>query len=315
MTEKDVADDMLRFMQAFYNALPQYKSNPLYIFGESYAGHYVPAIAHRLWVAAQRKEGFPVPLKGIGIGNGLVDPEVQYRWYPNMAQDGGKSEGGTLEKGVITSPVAIGLMKAALIPCVSLIQLCNAGGPNASSYCTAAYVTCNYGEIVPYQATGMNPYDMRIKCENGPLCYDFSNVDRFLNSKEVQAELGVKKTWASCNMVVHALLQGDWMQHYQDQLPDLLASGIRVLIYAGDADYICNWLGNKHWTLAMDWPHRAEYTAAPDVPFLVNGKAAGRLRTANGLSFVQVFRAGHMVPMDQPEVALQLLNRFLAGRW
>lgn len=88
--------------QAFYNALPQYKSNPLYIFGESYAGHYVPAIAHRLWVAAQRKEGFPVPLKGIGIGNGLVDPEVQYRWYPNMAQDGGKSEGGTLEKGVIT---------------------------------------------------------------------------------------------------------------------------------------------------------------------------------------------------------------------
>lgn len=34
-------------------------------------------------------------------------------------------------------------------------------------FCTAAYVTCNYGELIPYQATGMNPYDMRIKCEHG----------------------------------------------------------------------------------------------------------------------------------------------------
>jgi hypothetical protein len=34
-------------------------------------------------------------------------------------------------------------------------------------------------------------------------------------------------------MLVHALLQGDWMKRYQNQLPDMLAAGIRVLIYAG----------------------------------------------------------------------------------
>ena len=45
---------------------------------------------------------------------------------------------------------------------------------------------------MPYQFTGLNPYDMRIKCEVRPLCYDFTQVTTFLNNKEVQKELGVK---------------------------------------------------------------------------------------------------------------------------
>lgn len=36
---------------------------------ESYAGHYVPAVAHRIWAGAKRQEGFPMPLRGIGVGN------------------------------------------------------------------------------------------------------------------------------------------------------------------------------------------------------------------------------------------------------
>lgn len=33
------------------------------------------------------------------------------------------------------------------------------------------------------------------------------------------------------------LLAGDWMRPYVDYIPPLLESGIKVLIYAGDADY------------------------------------------------------------------------------
>ena len=205
--ENEVANDMYRFLQQFYKALPQYKSNPFFIFGESYAGHYVPAVAHRVWLGGKNAEGFAVPLRGIGIGNGLVDPQEQYKWYPAMAKDGGRSEGGTLEHGVITSPVEIGLMKAATVPCVAAIALCNAGGPNATKACVGAYVLCNYGELIPYQLTGMNPYDMREKCENGPLCYDFSAVDKYLNSPSVQEQLGVHKQWFSCNRIINALFQ------------------------------------------------------------------------------------------------------------
>merc|ERR1719498_133749 len=160
-----------------------------------------------------------------------------------MAQDGGKSEGGSLAKGVINSTKVLAAMKVASVACVASIKSCNNGNDNA---CTTAYAVCNEGLVTPYQLTGMNPYDMRIPCEHGNLCYDFDHVGKFLNSASVKKQLGVTKRWGSCNYVVNAAFQQDWMHNFQTMLPDMLASGIRVLIYAGDVDYICNWLGNKH---------------------------------------------------------------------
>lgn len=37
--------------------------------------------------------------------------------------------------------------------------------------------------------------------------------------------------------------------------------------------------------------------------------------TSNGLSFMQIFQAGHMVPMDKPGVALEMLNQFIGEAW
>lgn len=307
--EADVSKNMVAFLQNFYQQLPQYKANKFFIFGESYAGHYVPAISHAIFT--DKTSAFKVPLEGIGIGNGLVDPEEQYKWYAQMGLDGGKAQGGTLEKGVLTSKITQGIMKAAIGPCTALIKKCNAGGVGS---CTAAYATCNYGELIPYQLTGMNPYDMRIKCAVKPLCYDFSMIDTYLKRADVKQALGVTKTWSECNRAVNMMFQGDWMKNYHTLIPDMLAGGIRVLVYAGDVDYICNWLGNKEWTLAMEWPHQADYAKAADAAWMVDGKQAGRLRTQSGFQFLQVYQAGHMVPLDQPEAALQMVTDFTQGK-
>ncbi len=45
-------------------------------------GHYVPAVAHRIYVANKRREGpINIKLKGLAIGNGLTDPAIQYGAY------------------------------------------------------------------------------------------------------------------------------------------------------------------------------------------------------------------------------------------
>lgn len=56
------------------------------IAGESYAGHYVPAVSHRIHsynknVAPDKK----INLKGLAIGNGLTNPAIQFGAYADYA--------------------------------------------------------------------------------------------------------------------------------------------------------------------------------------------------------------------------------------
>eukprot|EP00501_MAST-03F_sp_TOSAG23-6_P000462 GSMAST32.ASY1.ANO1.475.1 assembled CDS len=149
-------------------------------------------------------------------------------------------------------------MRAAVPGCVSSIKSCNAG---SSLSCGWAYLKCNESLVAPVQMSGINLYDLREKCEHPPLCYDFSVVQKYLDQEHVLETLGVKgHSWTSCNkmvtvgfMYVLFFFKFEFFFHtkfyYQQLLPDMLQAGIKVLIYAGDQDYICNWLGNKAWTM------------------------------------------------------------------
>lgn len=46
-----------------------------------------------------------------------------------------------------------------------------------------------------------------------------------------------------------------------------------------------------------------------------DGEAAGEMRQFGQLKFLRVFDAGHMVPMDQPAHALDMLTRHIANDW
>lgn len=140
----------------------------------------------------------------------------------------------------------------------------------------------------------------------------------------MRAALGVgSRKWSDCNRGVAMAfeLSGDWMKDFQTMLPDQLADGIRVLIYAGDQDFICNWLGNRAWTRAMEWPHKTEFNAAPVTEWSAGGKAGvsissqalGTVQSSNGFTFLRVYDAGHMVPRDQPAAALEMVSQFVSG--
>jgi len=255
-------------------------------------------------------------LAGIAIGNGLTNPEEQYKWYAEMGHTGARAEGGHAPAGVLGNNT-YKTMVAATPACIAGIKACNNPvGLNATAACLPAYEGCNVMAEIPYEATGMNPYDMRIKCAVPPLCYDFSPIETYLNNADIQKALGVSKKWGSCNKAVTLLFAyaGDWMKTFHQLIPDMLADGIRTLIYAGDEDYICNWLGNMKWTLALDWPHKADFNAATNRDYQMGGKTVAKVRSSNLFTFMQVFEAGHMVPKDQPAVAAQMVKDHLANK-
>jgi len=319
--EHGVAKNMYTFLQGFYKSFPEYQKNPFYIFGESYAGHYVPSISHNIWKQNKAGKDFEIPLKGISIGNGLTNPEVQYQYYAEMCHTGGAAEGGHAPG--VCGKAKYDAMKAATPGCVAAIAACNliphsngtVGGGPPMGPCLTAMEVCNTAEIIPYQASGMNPYDMRIKCEHGRLCYNFGGIEKFLNRKDVKAEIGTKGRWGSCNTAVAMAFEmaGDWMKGFHHLVPDMLHDGIEVLIYAGDCDFICNWLGNKAWTKALKWDGKDAFNSAEDKEWQFGGETVAKHRNSNHFHFFQVYNAGHMVPMDQPAVSLEMVNKFLSG--
>jgi carboxypeptidase C (cathepsin A) len=81
------------------------------------------------------------------------------------------------------------------------------------------------------------------------------------------------------------------MRDFSTKLVPLLEDDIRVLIYAGDKDLICNWLGNRRWVDALEWSGAQDWAAAADKPWTVGGRHAGNVTSAGTLTFLKVFDA------------------------
>ena len=71
-------------------------------------------------------------------------------------------------------------------------------------------------------------------------------IDTFMNLPTTKKALGVSsaRQFESCNMQINQafLFQADSMHDYSVLLPELLNDGVRLLIYAGNADYMCNYI-------------------------------------------------------------------------
>jgi len=82
--EDQVAAGVHTFINEFLEANPEFQGRDIYVTGESYAGHYIPAVAYEFVTKGSDIKG---NFKGIAIGNGWVDPKVQYPQYAEFAHE------------------------------------------------------------------------------------------------------------------------------------------------------------------------------------------------------------------------------------
>lgn len=106
------------------------------------------------------------------------------------------------------------------------------------------------------------------------------------------------------------------MLNLAPKISDILNNGtLDVLVYSGDKDFICNWEGGHAWTNGCKWAGQNDFVnkTYEDWTFDKDKTAAGQLKSFMNLKFLRVYEAGHMVPMNQPEAALNMLNQFISG--
>jgi carboxypeptidase C (cathepsin A) len=70
-------------------------------------------------------------------------------------------------------------------------------------------------------------------------------LDSYLHASAVTSKIGSRSTWVSSNENVYAQFAatGDSMRSSLSDLEMAINSGVRTVIYDGDADYIVNYMG------------------------------------------------------------------------
>uniref|UniRef100_A0A7S3UJE1 Carboxypeptidase n=1 Tax=Oxyrrhis marina TaxID=2969 RepID=A0A7S3UJE1_OXYMA len=187
----EAADDLYLALQNFFEKHDQYRSNDFYITGESYAGHYIPAIAHKIWRENVRGVEPNIPLRGIAIGNGWMKAAVQVLHYPEMAFQSGTAPHVITRKEYLS-------MSRQMVSCSKMISSCLESNGDK---CPKAE-NCSEGAFPPLEMRGIDVYDMRITCRSDD-CSGLGggNMQTYLNKKSVQSKLGVRKRFEECSNV------------------------------------------------------------------------------------------------------------------
>jgi cathepsin A (carboxypeptidase C) len=85
------------------------------------------------------------------------------------------------------------------------------------------------------------------RAKDGDLCYRQMNwIATWMNNAANKKELGVPANlrFDSCNMEVNQAFfkQGDGMHNSAALLPEIIDDDIKLLVYAGNADAMCNYM-------------------------------------------------------------------------
>ena len=91
-TKTCVARNLYSVLEQFYQVFPKQLDVGLWITGESYGGHYVPAISYFIHEKNEDSANPPkirIPLKGCAVGDGWIDPVNMLGGYPDMMYNQG----------------------------------------------------------------------------------------------------------------------------------------------------------------------------------------------------------------------------------
>ncbi|KAI8332375.1 prepro-carboxypeptidase Z [Chlamydoabsidia padenii] len=300
----DAAPLSYNLLQAFFEAFPKYQRNPFHFYGESYGGHYIPAFADytlkKNLARTPQSKSVHINLQSIGIGNGYTDSLTQNQYYEKMACY--STYGSVLPASYCK------LMKKNTPKCLALTKTCYKTGTNKDCTIADNYCTDHVQNI--YDHANRSYYDIRTADEIP------STYITFLNKTSTRELIGAKVGYQECanTPFVKFSKTGDDARNFAPRVTHLLNHGIRVLIYAGDADYICNWYGNYAWTKKIDFKGSKAYRSSKLKPWRLAGKQVGEFQTGGNLTFAVIHGAGHEVPYYQPKVALDMLTNEIKHR-
>ncbi|KAL8883220.1 MAG: hypothetical protein Q9192_007345, partial [Flavoplaca navasiana] len=313
-------------LQGFLANLPQLDSRlgsgtkQFNLWTESYGGHYGPAFFNYFYeqnemIRNGMTNGTELIFDTLGIGNGIFDLYTQAPYYPEFTQY--NSYGIQLVNETVYEYMKFAC-NMPLYGCLAQVDACrqvNRSTEIGQLYCQQATDQCRTNVEQPYYVFGgRGVYDIRHPYDDPTPPKYFND---YLNKANVQNALGVNLNYTQSNNEVSYAFQmtGDFAYpNFIEDLEMILNSSVRVALFYGDADYICNWFGGEAVSLAVNYTNKEQFAASGYTPFLVDGNEYGEVREYGNFSFLRIYEAGHEVPFYQPLASLEYFRRVLANR-
>ncbi|KAI5342036.1 hypothetical protein L3X38_009911 [Prunus dulcis] len=299
--DRRTAADNYMFLVNWLERFPEHKDREFYISGESYAGHYVPQLAHTILYHNKRANKTIINLKGIMIGNAVINDETDLRgMYDYLASH-----------ALISDQTANKINK-----------YCDFS-PNATKQpkeCTdtadAAAKDTYYIDIFNIYTSSCVSSNLTAKPKKASI-FEFDPCSEYyayayLNRPYVQQALHANVTklthdWEPCSDVITNW--ADSASTVPPLLKEFLANDVRVWIFSGDIDTRVPVTSTKYSIEKLNFPVKTESHA-----WFLGGEVGGYTQVYEGeLTFATVRGAGHQVPSYQPARGLSLIKHFLDG--
>ncbi|KDN49353.1 hypothetical protein RSAG8_02055, partial [Rhizoctonia solani AG-8 WAC10335] len=292
-TSRDAAVAVWKMLQIFFAdpKFSKYATRDFAIWTESYGGHYGPAFAlyfldQNAAIDAGKINGTKINLKVLSIANGLTDPYSQYPGYVKYAMSNPYHP-------LVNESTIRSANESLYGPggCMDQIKECNLNLNDTE--CSTAGNYCNENILEPL-AGDYDFYDVRVK---SPSPYPY-NITKLLTDYSFMAQIGAESNWIQTNRQAYGnfAATGEWVKSFRPDLEKVINAGVRTLILAGDADYICNYIGLESMVAALQTKFKSKYNQQKWKKWTVSGTAAGQYKNSGTFSYLRVYQAGHEVP-------------------
>ena len=293
--EHSVSANLYEALKQFFTLFSEYKNNPFFLTGESYAGKYVPALGYRIHQDLSNSRKY-FNFTGLAIGNAFVDPinQIDYADYLHIGSLLDAKEAHRVRK--TTDKIKKLIHHERYEEAVELFIPLVFNSDKHSMLYNYTGSTFHYNVLVDSDPQAIIDYSLYMQDDEVRRAFHVYPVNFKEGDKVGQ---GMKK---------------DLLKTIKKKFI-VLAENYPTLLYNGQLDIICPPIFTEKFLLKFDWVYSSEFYKAkrtiwrlPDEPL----KVAGFEKRVEKFRFTVIKRAGHMVPLDQPKVALELIKNFVS---
>jgi vitellogenic carboxypeptidase-like protein len=290
--EDEVARDLYIMLTQFFEIYHEYAACPFYVTGESYGGKYVPAIVYKIHVENPQAK-LKINLKGMAVGDGLIDPYNEWDYGPVMYQ--------------------FGLIDERQLEYVNLQTQLARNAIRLGQYSLAYDLFGNLFDAFYTNATGLNDVYNYLRKQTQEA---FDYYVPWVTASENRRKIHVGNLTYNDGDAVGTALANDVMQSIVGKFTVIANNNYKILIYNGLLDIIIASSLTMAWVDKLEWRYANELRTAERKIWKVqddDAEVAGYIKQAHSFYLAWVRNAGHMVPSEQPRAAFDLIDRFVSA--